>query len=534
MDTNRIGDELYFLRVCRQAGLIGGGSTRDVLKAIKTHGQLGGATAVAAAKHPNHDAIIDERGAMTFATLDLRVNALANSLAERGVTSGTGVALLARNHRGLVEALFACAKLGARIVLLNTDFAGPQIRDVAEREGAKLLICDAEYAPLLGDWQPELGRILAWPGDEESLDDLIATGSTEMPPKPEEHAHIVILTSGTTGKPKGAPRQESLTLAGPGGLLSKVPFRSRETTVIATPVFHSLGFAHMVLAILLGSTIVMRRRFDPRGTLEDCARTQATALIAVPVMLRRIVDLGDDVVRSYDLDKLRIVFVSGSQLGGDLCRRLTWAFGPVLYNLYGSTEVAYATFATPADLAAAPDTVGTPPRGTRVRIVDENGNDVPTGRTGRIFVGNPMTFEGYTSGENKELLSDGLMSSGDVGHLDAAGRLFIDGRDDDMIVSGGENVFPQEVEELLDAHPAVREVAVVGVPDEKFGQRLAAFVVRAEDSLDEDAVRDHVREHLARYKIPRDVVFVDALPRNPTGKVLKRELRERVPESASA
>ena len=524
MDTNRISDELYFLRVCKRAGLIGGGATSAALKALRMHGQLGGATAVAAAKHPNHDAIIDERGAITFATLDLRVNALANSLAERGVTAGTGVALLARNHRGLIESLFACAKLGARIILLNTDFAGPQIRDVAEREGAKMLICDAEYAPLLGDWQPPLGRILAWPGDDESVDDLIASGDTGSPPKPDEHCQIVILTSGTTGKPKGAPRQESPTLAGPGGLLSKVPFRSRETTVIATPLFHSLGFAHMVLAILLGSTIVLRRRFDPEKTLEDVERTQATALIAVPVMLRRMVDLGDEVVRSYDFDKLRIVFVSGSQLGGDLCRRLQWAFGPVLYNLYGSTEVAYATFATPFDLAAAPDTVGTPPRGTKVRIVDQSGNDVPVGTTGRIFVGNQMTFEGYTSGENKELLSDGLMSSGDVGHLDAAGRLFVDGRDDDMIVSGGENVFPQEVEELLDALPAVKEVAVVGVDDEKFGQRLAAYVVRDDDALTEDVIREHVREHLARYKVPRDVVFLDALPRNPTGKVLKREL----------
>jgi fatty-acyl-CoA synthase len=246
-------------------------------------------------------------------------------------------------------------------------------------------------------------------------------------------------------------------------------------------------------------------------------------------MLRRILDLGEDEVKSRDLSALKIVFVSGSQLGGELCRRALDLLGPKIYNLYGSTEVAYATIATPEDLVAEPDCVGRPPRGTKVRIVDEQRREVPAGTTGRIFVGNVMTFDGYTSGENKEVLPDGLVASGDVGHVDSAGRLFIDGRDDEMIVSGGENVFPQEVEELLQTHHAVREAAVLGVDDEKFGQRLAAFVVLHDgQELSADEVRDFVRENLARYKVPRDVEFLDELPRNPTGKVLKRELRVRV------
>jgi fatty-acyl-CoA synthase len=202
--------------------------------------------------------------------------------------------------------------------------------------------------------------------------------------------------------------------------------------------------------------------------------------------------------------------------------------GEKLYNFYGSTEVAYATFATPEDLRAAPGCAGRVPIGAVVKLYDFDGRPVEAiDRPGRIFVGNGFQFDGYTGGGSKEVI-DGLMSTGDVGHFDAAGRLWIDGRDDDMIVSGGENLFPGEVEELLITHPAVEEAAVIGVEDEEFGKRLAAFVVRRDDApLTEDGVREFVKANLARYKVPRDVTFLDELPRTPTGKVLKRELRER-------
>jgi fatty-acyl-CoA synthase len=331
---------------------------------------------------------------------------------------------------------------------------------------------------------------------------------------------IIILTSGTTGTPKGAQRESPNSLAPVGALLSKVPFRKGETTVIGAPLFHALGFAHAALGIILGSTLVMRRRFDPELALGDLEKHRATALIVVPVMLRKMLDLG----APPKLPHLRIVFVAGSQLGAELCVRATEAFGPVVYNLYGSTEVAYATIATPEDLAAEPGCVGRVPRGARVRILDENGRDVPAGTTGRIFVGNAMPFEGYTGGGGKEII-DGLLSSGDVGHFDAAGRLFIDGRDDDMIVSGGENVFPGEIEELLLHHEAIRDAAVIGIPDDQWGQRLRAFVVPQDGAEPtEDEIKAYVRDNLARYKVPREVVFLAELPRNPTGKVLKREL----------
>ncbi len=335
---------------------------------------------------------------------------------------------------------------------------------------------------------------------------------------------MVILTSGTTGTPKGANRKQPESLEPAAALFSKIPLRARETTVIAAPMFHSWGYAHFTMALPLASTLVLRRRFDPEQTLADIARHRATALAVVPVMLQRILELPLETLERYDTAALRIIAASGSVLPGQLATRVMDTFGEVLYNLYGSTEVAWATIATPEDLRAAPGTAGRPPLGTVVKILDAEGRELAQGQRGRIFAANEMVFDGYTGGGGKEIVR-GLMSTGDMGHIDAGGRLFVDGRDDEMIVSGGENVFPREVEDLLAKHPQIEEAAVVGVEDEKFGQRLKAFVVvREQADLGEEEIREYVKQNLARYKVPRDVVFLQTLPRNATGKVLKREL----------
>jgi fatty-acyl-CoA synthase len=529
--AQRFGDEAYFAALCLRSGLVGielPHRTASMLLSFERFGLLGGAVSIAATKHGDRVALIDERGPLSYKELDKRSNALANAWRERGLEAGHGVAILARNHRGFLDAVFAAAKCGARIILLNTDFAGPQIREVAGREGTDLLVYDDEYAGMLDGVDPPLGRWRAWTDGpaQDTLETLIAGGDTGTPRRPGRAAKVVILTSGTTGTPKGAPRQEPKSLGAIGGLLDKVPFRAREVTECCAPLFHALGFAHALLAVAMGSTLVLRRKFDPAATLASLERSRATAVIVVPVMLQRLLDLPDDGPAKHDLSALRIIFVAGAQLGVKLCERATEAFGPVLYNLYGSTEVAFATIATPKDLAAEPGCVGGVLRGTVVKIFDEHGEELPPGSTGRIFVGNSVQFEGYTGGGSKEQVK-GLMSSGDVGHFDAAGRLFIDGRDDEMIVSGGENVFPREIEELLARHEAIKEASTIGVPDEKFGQRLRAFVVlRDGAALSGDEVRRYVAENLARFKSPREVVFLDALPRNPTGKVLKRELAE--------
>src|SRR3954471_11115798 len=488
--------------------------------------------AASAARFPDDVAIIDDSGTLTFREVHERSNAVARALAEEGVGVGDGVAIMCRNHRGFIEATIAASKVGANAIFLNTAFSGPQLADVARREDPRVVIYDEVFEAVLEEAATGRIRVIAWhePGPQRAqatLDAMVAAGDrTDLVPPPSR-GKAILLTSGTTGTPKGASRSQPRSLDPAATLLSRIPLRAREKTMIAAPLFHTWGFAHFTLGMSLSSTVVLRRRFEPEAILSLTARHECSALVVVPVMLQRILDLDDEVLRRYDLSKLRVVPVSGSSLPSALARRWMDLFGENLYNLYGSTEIAWATIATPDDLRRAPGTAGKPPRGTIVRIYDDEGRPLPPGRSGRIFVGNEMQFEGYTGGGGKDLI-DGLMSAGDVGHFDAEGRLFIDGRDDDMIVSGGENVFPSEVEDLLDGHDAIAEVTVFGGPDEEFGERLAAVVVRRPGAeLDPEDVRGYVKDNLASYKVPRDVEFVDELPRTATGKVLKRALRPR-------
>jgi acyl-CoA synthetase (AMP-forming)/AMP-acid ligase II len=488
-----------------------------------------------AIRYPDREALVDERGTLTFAEVDRRTNALARGLGRAGVKEQDSVAIMCRNHRGFVEATVACSKLGAGALYLNTAFAAPQIADVIKREDPVALIYDEEFANLVGEGGAGRKRFVAWrqsgvrPGSASDplLEQLIAAEADSPLQPPAEKGRDVILTSGTTGAPKGAPRKQPDSLDPLAALFSKIPLKARESTVIASPMFHSWGFAHFTLALPLVSTLVLRRKFDPEDTLRAVAHHRASALVVVPVMLQRILELGEETIASYDVSSLKVIAVSGSALPGELASRAMDALGDVLYNLYGSTEVAWATIATPEDLRAAPGTAGRTPMGTVVKLLDADGREAPAGEGGRIFVANEMVFEGYTGGGNKEIVR-GLMSTGDVGHFDAGGRLFVDGRDDEMIVSGGENVFPREVEDLLADHEQIEEAAVVGVSDEQFGQRLKAFVVTREGAqLDEETVKAYVKANLARYKVPREVVFLRELPRNATGKVLKRELKTR-------
>jgi acyl-CoA synthetase (AMP-forming)/AMP-acid ligase II len=489
--------------------------------------------AMGAARYGNRTALVDERGLMSFTELDARSDAIARGLIETGVHVGDTVAVLCRNHRGFFEITGALAKLGANALYLNTGFAAPQIRAVMEREHAIVLVHDAEF-DALASAAPNATRFLAWTDDTNragalrTLDDLAdrhaAGPRLERPPR---DGRIIILTSGTTGPPKGA-LVASTPHAGAGiALLERLPYRAREKMVIAAPCFHAWGFANATTSLLLGDTMVLDRQFDPQRALALIAQYRAAVFVAVPVMLLRLLELPAEVQAQYDTSSLRFVPLSGSALPGDLATHFMDKFGDVIYNLYGSTEVGSVSVAMPADLRAAPATAGRPPVGTRIRFLDDNGRDVPSGRSGRIFVRGPLTFSGYTDGGSKQVV-DGFMHTGDTGHLDADGLLFVDGRDDEMIVSGGENVFPREVEDVIARHPDVVEAAVVGVPDPEFGSRLKAFVVaRPDAALDAEAVREHVRANLARFKVPREVEFVEELPRNGTGKVVRRELEQR-------
>lgn len=465
--------------------------------------------AAGAARHPDRVALIDDEGSLTYRELDHRTDRLAGELRARGIREGAAVGLLARNGRGFVEGLVALCKCGADVLFLNTGATGTQLAEVLDREQATAVVHDAEF----GDLPGLVGRLTF---TTEELDALVHTSQADAPPKPGHPSRLVILTSGTTGAPRGAARS-SASLGDAVSALSRIPLRAAEPTVIAGPVFHAWGLGHLTLAMLLGSTVVLQKKFDPAAVLQAVQDHRATALVVVPVMLDKLLHADP---ASYNTSSLRVIASSGSALPGELATRVLEAFGPVLYNLYGSTEVAYGAVATPEDLAADPHTAGRPPYGVTLRLVDEQGREVAPGTPGRVFVGSGLAFGGYTDGSDKDRL-DGLVGTGDLGVIDAHGRLTVLGRSDDMVVIGGENVYPGQVEDVLLTHPGVREVAVSSLPDPVYGVRLVAHVVGEADVAELQAL---VRDQLARFAVPREVRFLDALPRNAAGKVVKGEL----------
>lgn len=489
-------------------------------RALRRYGAFGGLVTYAAERYGDSPAVTDDTGTVTYRELEERSNALARALIA-AAGSDPVVALLRRGSADFVLGLAAANKAGARAVLLNTGFAAPQLADVCAREGVCAVLADAEFADDLTALAPHVRRLI-----DGEIAESAASLSTEALRPPSCPGGLVLLTSGTTGAPKGAPRSRISPLQS-AQLLDRIPWPRDSTYCVAAPLFHATGLATCSVGLALGNRVVLSRRFDPRATVAAVDRYGAQALILVPTMLSRILDLGSEDLGSFDISSLKVIFAAGSSLSPQLCRRTAGRFGDVLYNLYGSTEVATAAVATPDELRRAPGTVGRPPVGCSIAAYDDQDRRITQpGVVGTIYVSSGLSFAGYTDGGQKKTI-DGLLSSGDTGHFGADGLWFIDGRDDDMVVSGGENVFPLEVENLLTELPGVLEAAVIGVDDSDFGKRLRAFVVAKTDSgIDADRIRAEVRSRLARHKVPRDVVFLDALPRNETGKVLKTALAD--------
>ncbi|MBF6297058.1 acyl-CoA synthetase [Nocardia amamiensis] len=505
-------------------------SARNVLK----FGPFAGVVMHAAQTRPHAGAIVDERGELTFGELNEQSNAVARGLQARGINPGDVVAILARDHRGMVLSLLATGKLGVRAVLMNTGFAKPQFADVAEREHVKAVLHDSEFVDLMSAIPAAIPRVLTWVDEADNVDpsiptiETLSTGRSTAPlPPPAKPGGMVILTSGTTGTPKGAPRDRVSPFIS-AQFVDRVPLPNNGTMIMAAPIFHGTGLSQFTLGLALGNRVIFQqRRFNPEQTLANIARFKADSLVVVPTMLQRILDLDEEVLAEYDVSSIKVIFAAGSAIPPDVVTRTLDHFNDSLYNLYGSTECAVMTVATPEDLRKAPTTAGKPPVGIRIVLLDENRKPITQPNvTGTIFVDNGFAFTGYTDGRTKEMV-DGMMSSGDVGHFDADGLLYIDGRDDDMIVSGGENVFPLEVENLIAGRDDIFEAAVVGVDDREFGKRLRAVVVPGPDSKrDPQEIKDYVRANLARYKVPREVIFLDELPRNATGKLLRKPLIE--------
>jgi acyl-CoA synthetase (AMP-forming)/AMP-acid ligase II len=516
-----------------QSGLLSGGLPHRTAKRLsylaKYGPTLAGAWAAGYARSPNKTAVIDEQRQLTYAELDHRVRRISAGLVAQGITpAGGGVAMYQRNSVYALETLVSSSRAGLNCLLLNTFLSAPQVTEILHRERPSAVIVDAELRSNLTDVPEGTKIIIAAPDGgatgELSLDDLAKSTEPDLKP-PKRPGRVIILTSGTTGTPKGAKRGAPKGLGAPASMLSRLKFKAPETMMIAPPLFHTWGLGMAQLAPALDSTVVLRRRPDPETILDAVAAHRCTSLVVVPVMLQRLVDLPEEVRGKYDTSALRVVACSSAAIPPDVCTRFQDAFGDVLYNIYGSTEVSWAAIANPEDLRKSPGTVGKPPWATKLALLDENNRPVPRGQIGRIFVGNEMQFDGYTNGNDRERALGGLMATGDRGVLDENNLLMVLGRDDDMVIVGGENVYPVEVEDLLIERPEIKEVAVVGVADQSLGQRLAAYVVLHDGaSLTADRVREIVAGRLAKFSVPRDVVFLDALPRNATGKVVPRLL----------
>lgn len=475
-------------------------------------------------------AIHDRHGSLTWRQLEGEANRTARAMARIEVTGGAKVAMLLRNGREMVQVALAAQKSGVVACPLNTWAKTKELKAVMANVDPDLVVYDTAHSDQVKATVGE-GTPLVHVGDDAdaldgstSLEDFL-DGCSSSPLFPltraRGSARIIIQTSGTTGTPKGASRDASASGLGPiANLLGSVPFRRSDVIVCPAPMFHSFGLLTFTIASALGATLVLPPKFDPEESLRLIAEHDATAASFVPVMIRRIVSLDDDIKKKYDVSSLRVVMASGSALSLDLKKAASELLGDVLHDLYGSTEAGWVAIATPEDIATKPRSVGRPVDGVEVAIFGPDGQRVPQGEIGDIYVRSEFVFEGYTSGDAKDE-REGYISIGDMGRFDEDGHLYVESRSDDMVVIGGENVYPIEVEETIEQIDGVTEVTVLGIEDDEFGQVLAAFVV---GTADEESIRKACRDELASYKVPRHIKIVDELPRTSTGKVLKRDL----------
>ena len=479
-------------------------------------------------------AVIDRNGQLTWKEVDQRANQVAHALSSCGLKGRDRVAMLLRNGREIAEVTLACQKLGLVATPMNTWAKSKELKATFEQADPKIIVYDTAHADQIKEAAPSgvpllhVGDASKKVGDSLDYEDLISAQPVS-PPAPftrdRGSAQVIIHTSGTTGTPKGAARDSSAAgLGALANILTVVPYRRDDIVYCPSPIFHSFGLATLTFGTALGATFVLPEKFDPEESLRLIEQHRVTAASFVPVMIRRIVSLDDEVKKRYDLSSLRIVMASGSVLSEDLRRAATQLFGDVLYDLYGSTEIGWATIATPDDMRKHPKTVGKVVPGVEMAIFSEDGKRLGTDQTGELYVRSGVLFEGYTSGDKRDE-RDGFMAIGDLGRMDGDGYLFVESRSDDMVIVGGENIYPIEIERVIEDIDGVSEVAVLGVEDDEYGQVLAAFVV---GSVDAATIEKTCKAELASYKVPKRIEILDELPRTGTGKVLKRELVDTV------
>ena len=495
-----------------------------------------------AANAPDKKALFWRDRVLTFRELDDRMNRAAMGLRRRGFGRNASVVLMMRNRPEFLEVQAGATRIGAAGVSVSWRSTASELVYLAQHCGARAIFFEADLWHVVEKARESLPGIEARnfvavggdaPGCDRYEEDFLAPTGVALQAEPgaEEDAAVVIYTSGTTGKPKGAVRKfPKEAMHAFMQFIAETPMRVDDVHLVTCPLYHSTAFGFLAMNGILGAAAVLMDEFKPEAFLEHVERYGVTSTAVVPTMLHRVMALGPEALRRHDTRSLRAIYSGGAPLPGPLAIDVMDAFGDVLFNFYGATEIGLVTLAKPDDLRAAPGTIGKLLPGNELRLVGEDGREVAPGEVGELFVRNKMLVAGYHNDDaaTRASMREGFFSVGDLVRSDRDGRYFIEGRKRDMIISGGVNVYPAEVEAVLDAHPEIAEAAVVGVDDPDWGERVRAFVVRRGGStLDEGAVKAWCRERLAGPKVPREFVFLEALPRNPTGKVLKRELRAR-------
>ncbi|MGD6830934.1 AMP-binding protein [Sutcliffiella halmapala] len=459
----------------------------------------------AARAYPQHDAMVDDRESLTYQQLFSQSLQLANTLHDTyQLQKGLKVGFLCRNHASFVKAIFAASRLGATLYLMNTGMSRSQIKQALEQHRFDLLIYDAEFEPAIEDAGSR--KLLSYHTSQPAINRLQSVQKRAL--KKNSSSKIMLLTGGTTGKPKEVEHKQSLSryLSPFLGLLNRLKLLDYHTAYIATPIYHGYGVAILFSFMALGKKVVLSDNFDAERACTLIRKHKVDIITVVPLMVKRMLK-----VKGADLSSISSIASGGAILHASLAKEVSQKLGNVLYNLYGTTETGLNIIATPQDLKRAPQTLGRIIDGVQLGIVDDYKEEVEAGTVGEISL--------KTKG--------GWVGTGDLAYQDHDGLVFLNGRKDDMIISGGENVYPVVVEQLLITHPQVEEAAVVGIHDEDFGQRLKAFVVPIEGAeLTEEKLTQWVRARVSRFQVPREIAFMDSMPYTPVGKMDKKRLRE--------
>jgi acyl-CoA synthetase (AMP-forming)/AMP-acid ligase II len=484
---------------------------------------------------PKKVALICGERTLTYAELNARARRVANALSKLGVKAGDRVAVMAYNSIELIEIAGGLSKLSAIAVLLNYRLRENEVAYIINDCHAKVAIVGPELVGVVDQARAQVQGedvYIAIKGEVEagwqSYEDLLATASEDVPLGESGLGSTMSYTSGTTGKPKGAYRPRGVPVSDVIRLIQVFELAESDVHLLAGPYYHSAPSFFVSLHMLLGATLVIQPRYDPVDALKLIERHKITTTFMAPTLLQRLCDVPDDVFTGYDSSSLRSIILGGAPCPHVLKVRAIERFGECLWEFYGATETAIVTLLRPEDQLRKPGSCGKVGPGQEIRLLDPAGNEVPEGVPGEMWARNSWLAEYYEKLEaTASNTRDGFFSVGDIAYSDAEGYYYLCDRKIDMIISGGVNIYPAEIEAVLTAHPAVVDVAVIGVPDDYWGESVKAVVeLRLGASVTAEELIVFCGERLADYKKPRSVDFVDELPRNPAGKLLKTLIRE--------